>query len=235
MRLGQHRQSPPYTENRRCVLQFLLRDADWVGQALAEQVVIAAGGTSFQACVLRPAVIFGEGDPQLIPSVAACIPKRETPYIIGDGCNLWDTVYVGNVADAHILAAENLLSTKTAAGEIFFIQNNEPIAFRAFCLAVWKQLGHIPPFEFTIPASLCWFLGVLAEFFTWLSGATTTLNRGSIKDAYSVRYASGHKAERILGFTPRIGLEEGLRISCEVRQPILFTLGKLQCTTRHSP
>jgi sterol-4alpha-carboxylate 3-dehydrogenase (decarboxylating) len=124
--------------------------------------------------------------------------------------------YVGNVADAHVLAAENLLSTMTAAGEAFFIQNNEPIAFRSFSLAVWKHFGHIPPFQVPIPAGLAWFAGLFAECFTWISGTTTTLSRGSVKDACSTRYASGAKAERVLGYRPRVGLEEGLRISCEV-------------------
>ena len=52
-------------------------------------------------------------------------------------------------------------------------------------------------------------------------GAPTTLSRGSVKDACSMRYASGEKARRILGYEARIGIEEGLRLSCLVS----FTLG----------
>lgn len=152
----------------------------------------------------------------MLPSIHACIAKRETSYIIGDGHNLWDVTYVGNIADAHVLAAQNLLSTMTAAGEAFFIQNNEPIAFRDFSLAVWKHFGHLPPFEIVIPTGLAGFAGFLAECFTWMSGTTATLSRGSVRDACSVRYASGKKAERILGYRPRVGIEEGIRISCEV-------------------
>jgi hypothetical protein len=47
-------------------------------------------------------------------------------------------------------------------------------------------------------------------------GTPTTLSRGSVKDACSMRYASGQKARRILGYEARIGIEEGLRISCLV-------------------
>ena len=32
-----------------------------------------------------------------------------------------------------------------------------------------------------------------------------------------MRYASGEKAKRILGFEPRVGIEEGIRISCLVK------------------
>jgi sterol-4alpha-carboxylate 3-dehydrogenase (decarboxylating) len=166
--------------------------------------------------VLRPSVLCGPGDYQLVPSVHACIAKRETPYIIGDGLNLWDVTDVRNIAHAHILAAENLFSTKTAAGEAFFIQNNEPITFRDFCLATWAQFGHIPPFEMHIPLSLAWTAGMVAECFTWFSGGTTTLSRGSVRDACSMRYASGEKARRILGYEAQIGIEDAIREGCEV-------------------
>jgi len=180
----------------------------------AEALVLAANGMDMSTCVLRPSVIFGKGDVQLIPSIHACLAKKETPWIVGDGTNLWDIVYVENVADAHVLAAENLVSSKTAAGEIFFIQNNEPISFREFSLEIWKNFGHIPPFEFNVPQSVAWFMGLLAEWKTFLTGTPTTLSRGSVRDACSMRYASGEKAKRILGYEPRVGIEEGIRLSC---------------------
>ncbi|THC88993.1 hypothetical protein EYZ11_011560 [Aspergillus tanneri] len=166
-------------------------------------------------CSLRPSVLCGPGDDTLVPPIHACIAKGETPFIIGDGLNLWDVTYVANIADAHVLAAENLMSSRTAAGEAFFIQNNEPIAFRDFCLAIWAHFGHTPPFEIRIPQRLAYFAGLVSEWLTWLFGTTTTLSRGSVKDACSVRYASGEKAKQILGYEARVGIEDGIRLSCE--------------------
>jgi sterol-4alpha-carboxylate 3-dehydrogenase (decarboxylating) len=83
--------------------------------------VLAAKDEKLSTCALRPSVIFGPGDYQLIPSLHTCIAKGETPFVIGSGENLWDVTYVSNIADAHVLAVENLLSEKTAAGEAFFI------------------------------------------------------------------------------------------------------------------
>lgn len=105
-------------------------------KAIAEEIVLAANDPDFLTCVLRPSVLFGPGDHQLIPSIHTCIGKGETAFVLGDAENLWDVTYAPNVADAHVLAVENLLSSKTAAGEAFFIQNNEPITFRDFCLEV---------------------------------------------------------------------------------------------------
>ncbi|PQE23138.1 Sterol-4-alpha-carboxylate 3- decarboxylating protein [Rutstroemia sp. NJR-2017a WRK4] len=142
--------------------------------------------------------------------------SKETPFAIGAADNLWDITYVTNIADAHVLAAENLLSSNpTAAGETFFIQNNEPITFRHFSLAVWKEFGHIPPFSIHLPETMAWTAGFLAEVVSYLTGKSITLSRWSVNDACAVRYASGAKAKRILGYEARIGLEEGIRLSCE--------------------
>ena len=140
--------------------------------------------------------------------------------------NLWDTVYAGNVAHAHALAAKNLLSYKSAAGQVFFIQNNEPITFREFTLAVWKEFGHYPPFEMEIPKAFGYFVGILSECWSRATGAPVTISRGSVLDACAVRYASGDKAKRILGYEPIVSFEEGLRRSCKVsdrRGPAIMT------------
>ena|SRR5256885_146031 len=76
--------------------------------------------------------------------------------------------------------------------------------------------SQMPPFEFHIPKSVAWFMGMLGEMRTSFMGTPTTLSRGSVKDACSMRYASGERARRILGYEARIGIEEGLRLSCLV-------------------
>ncbi|KAF2239325.1 NAD(P)-binding protein [Viridothelium virens] len=193
-------------------------------KGLAEPYVLAANGEEMLTCAIRPSVILGPhsrlgpGDYQLVPQIHACIAKYETPFIIGSGENLYDFTFVTNVADAHVLAIENLLSTKTAAGEAFFISNQEPVPFRDFMLAIWREFDHVPPFEVRIPESLAWLAGLIAEWATWITGMSSmaTLSRGSVQDATGTRYASGDKARRILGYYPRIGLQEGIRISCLV-------------------
>lgn len=193
-------------------------------QAAAEALVMQASSEKMATCSLRPSVLFGPGDYQLIPSIHACIAKYETPFIIGNGYNLWDVTHVSNVADAHVLAAENLMTSRTAAGEAFFIQNNEPITFRDFCLAIWAHFGHVPPFEVHIPEGLAYVAGLACELATWATGTSTTLSRGSVRDACAMRYASGDKAKSILGYEARIGIEEGIRPSCEVSEEPLFPL-----------
>ncbi|KAJ6171963.1 hypothetical protein N7470_001030 [Penicillium chermesinum] len=184
-------------------------------KATAEALVLKASSDKLATCALRPSVLCGPGDYQLVPAIHACIAKFETPWILGDGQNLWDVTHVSNIADAHVLAVENLVGSRTAAGEAFFIQNNEPITFRDFCRTIWAHFGHTPPFEVHIPESVAYYAGWICEWTSWLTGTTTTLCRGSVRDACAVRYASGRKAKEILGYEARIGMEEAIRLSCE--------------------
>lgn len=177
---------------------------------------MAANDDSMATCVLRPSVVFGEDDYALVPSVHACIAKGESAFVIGNGDNLWDIVYVGNAADAHILAIENLLGDQTAAGQIINISNNQPVTFRDICLAIWAGFGHVPRYQFRIPTSVAWLAGGVAELCSWVSGQPATFTRGSVKDAIRTRYADTKKSSELLGYVPRINLAEGIRRSCEV-------------------
>lgn len=142
--------------------------------------------------------------------------KGISPFVIGSGHRLWDISYVTNIADAHLLAAENLMTSKTAAGESFFIQNDEPITFRDFCLAVWAYFGHRPRFELVIPVWFALALGFIADVVSCITGSTFALSYGSVKEACTVRYANGDKAKRILGYEARVKMEDAIRMSCQV-------------------
>ncbi|KAF2474761.1 C-3 sterol dehydrogenase/C-4 decarboxylase-like protein [Lindgomyces ingoldianus] len=184
-------------------------------KSIAETSVLSSNASDFLTCSLRPATIFGPRDPACVPILHSCIAKGETPFVIGTGTNLCDFAYVSNVADAHVLAVRNLTTTGTAAGQAIFITNGEPVAFRDFCIAVWKEFGHVPPFQVRIPAGLAWWLAAIAEGVGWVVGKEGSLCRGAVRDATAVRYVSLKKATRILGYVPKVSLPEALKITCE--------------------
>lgn len=121
---------------------------------------------------------------------------------------------MGTVADAHILAIEKLLCGEPRmeddckgqgrvrsgrmAGEVFFIQNNEPISFRELIrVAVWKKFGHMPPpqLEICVPEGLGWILGLISEVGKRVSGQASTLCRGTIMDACATRMPAATRRE----------------------------------------
>ncbi|KAI9848641.1 MAG: hypothetical protein M1838_000444 [Thelocarpon superellum] len=207
-------------------------------KAAAEKLVLAASSPSLLTCALRPSMILGPGDPSTIPPFHGCIARGETPWAIGSGDNLCDFTYVDNVADAHVLAGEKLLSALSSssdhttiinssttsdtefpagdathvnplAGEAIYITNGQPIAFRTFCLAIWAEFGHVPAFQVRIPEGLASVLGLVSEWWTWLTRSSSALNRGSVRDACATRYADISKARRLLGYQPRVDLVDG--------------------------
>ncbi|PKI82394.1 3beta-hydroxysteroid-4alpha-carboxylate 3-dehydrogenas(decarboxylating) [Malassezia vespertilionis] len=75
----------------------------------AEQAVLAANGKHHLLTIaLRPAGIFGPGDRQALPGMFNVLATGRTKFQIGRNQNLFDWTYVGNVAHAHLLAADKL-------------------------------------------------------------------------------------------------------------------------------
>jgi sterol-4alpha-carboxylate 3-dehydrogenase (decarboxylating) len=187
-------------------------------KGLAEQHVLSPSHrkAGLKACALRPCTIIGEGDTAVISVMHDLIAKGETNFIIGDGHNIYDFMYISNAVDAHILAIENLLTTETAAGEVFFISNQEPVYFWDFLAFVWAQFGHVPAFRIHIPSALAWLVAVILGWITFLTGKESTLDTGSVQDGMRSQYTDNGKAKEVLGYVPRVGISEGVRRSCEV-------------------
>ncbi|KAH7073048.1 C-3 sterol dehydrogenase/C-4 decarboxylase-like protein [Paraphoma chrysanthemicola] len=184
-------------------------------KALAESLVLAANTPTFSTCALRSAPILGPSDPSILPTIHSLIPSHQTPFILGPGTNLQDYVYIDNIAHAHILATSNLLNSQTAAGLAIFITNGEPVTLRDMCLAIWRNFGHVPKWEVRVPENVAWWVGYAMEWTHWATGIEGSLSRGVVSDGCRDRYASIALARRVLGYKVRVGLEEGIRRSCE--------------------
>jgi nucleoside-diphosphate-sugar epimerase len=98
-------------------------------KAIAEREVLqanVAGG--LRTCSLRPHLIWGTGDPHLIPRLIQRCRSGKLRRV-GTGHNLIDTVHVEQAAQAHVLAMEQLLrGNASVAGRAFFITDGDPVA-----------------------------------------------------------------------------------------------------------
>lgn len=115
-------------------------------KALAEQQVLESNEVGrFSTCSLRPHLIWGKGDPHLIPRVIErCRSGRLR--CVGDGKNLIDTVHVQNAACAHRLALERMLEhDKNAAGRSYFITDGEPIGCWDWISQILRSANLTPP------------------------------------------------------------------------------------------
>ena len=161
--------------------------------------------TGLAACALRPCTIMGPGDTAVISLLHDLIARNETYFIVGDGDNMYDFIYIDNAVHAHLLAIENLLTTKTGAGHVFFISNQEPVYFWDFLAYVWAQFGHVPRYRFRIPVSVAWRVVFISECVTLLTGAPSPRARGSVKDGVRPQYSNNDKVRSILGYESKVG------------------------------
>lgn len=175
-----------------------------------------------KTCALRVSGLFGPGDRQMIPGLLEVMHAGKTKWQIGDNENLFDVTYIENAAYAHILAAEKLVAPsastneKKVDGEVFFITNGEPIYFWDWCRTIWAQFGHtqekVTVLSFSIGLLLAWIMEWIA-FFTRKEPVFTEFK---IKFSALNRYFNIKKARLVLGYAPRVSLEEGVKRACDV-------------------
>ena len=99
-------------------------------KVIAEKAVLAAHGLppgNLKTVALRPHLIWGPGDPNLIPRVLDRGRKGKL-RIVGEGNNRVDLSYIDNIVDAH-LSAEAALDKleNNPGGKAYFISNDEPV------------------------------------------------------------------------------------------------------------
>lgn len=156
--------------------------------------------------ILRPRGLFGIGDTSILPRVLNLSQKIGIP-LIGDSRQLMDMTCVENVA----LAIRLALETPQAAGEVYNITNGEPRAFRNLIEETLRGLGY--PIRYRkIPAPLVCAISSSLEFIyksLKLKGEPA-LTRYTY---YLLRYSQTldiSKAERDLGYRPKITISEGI-------------------------
>lgn len=184
----------------------------------------ADGDSSMLTAILRPASTFGERDYLNFFSVVDKARAGRANVQIGPGQNLFSYSYVGNLVDAHILAAEALLRAygKPAPppearvdGEAFFITNDVDMRFWDYQRAGAAAVGYPVKKEDVriIPLGVALVMGFFAEWAVWimsLGKKQSVLSRQTVRYACINRTLKCDKAKRILGYRPRISMAEAI-------------------------
>ncbi|MCC5842005.1 MAG: NAD-dependent epimerase/dehydratase family protein [Opitutales bacterium] len=180
-------------------------------KALAEKEILAAHSDQLRICALRPHLIWGVGDPHILPRVLARARAGRLAQV-GDGSNRVDITHVRNAAAAHILALD-ALDAGRAGGKAYFISQGEPVYLWPWIGDVLARAG-IPPLRRRVAARTAYRLGAVAEMI-WrvlrLSGEPPMTRFVSVELAKS-HWFSIEAARRDLGYRPELHpTEEGLK------------------------
>ncbi len=127
----------------------------------AERAVLALDTPTMRTMALRPHLIYGPGDPHLLPRVFEAAGRRRLVRI-GDGMNRVDVTHVSDAVASH-LSVLTALENPEAWGRPYFITSGKPILLWDWLAEViaWKGL---PPVQQSIPLRLAAPLGSTIEF-----------------------------------------------------------------------
>jgi nucleoside-diphosphate-sugar epimerase len=179
-------------------------------KARAEHLVLAANSRNLKTCALRPHLIWGPGDPHLIPRLLDR-GRRELLRQVGDGNNLVDISYIDNVAHAHLLAADNLNSLATAAGNAYFISQGKPVNLWAWINDLFHRL-EIPPVARRISYRKAYEIGRWLEYIYGLCSIRRepVMTRFLAEQLAKSHWFSMKRAQTDLGYQPLVTTEEGV-------------------------
>jgi len=181
-------------------------------KALAEQEVLAANGRGgLLTCSLRPHLIWGPRDRQLVPRL---VERAKSGRLrrVGDGTNLIDMVYVENAAAAHLQAADRLSAGSPVAGNAYFITQGEPVNCWQWIDELLALYG-LPPVRksISIGAARALGAGLEAAYAALRLKSELPMTRFLASQLGKSHYFSIERAKRDFGYEPRISTAEGMR------------------------
>jgi nucleoside-diphosphate-sugar epimerase len=180
-------------------------------KAQAEQLVLAANGPELATVALRPHLIWGPGDPHLIPRL---LDRARAGKLrrIGRDAKKVDVIYIDNAAHAHVLAGERLEPGSTIAGKAYFLSQGEPVVLWDFINRILQSAG-IAPVQKHVSFALAWTAGAVCESLYRLLclRSEPPMTRFVARQLATAHWFNISAARRDLGYEPLVSTEEGLR------------------------
>lgn len=185
-------------------------------KAIAEQEVLRAHQPDrLRTIALRPHLIWGPGDPHLLPRLVERARRRKL-VVVGDRTNRIDTVHVENAALAHVQAFDLLHRDDRSAGEniggrTYFITQGEPVACWDW-IETLLEISDAPLPKKRISKGTAYLLGLLCE---WLFKMTLRSQEPPMTRFLALQLALDHwfdisAAKSCLGYQPEVSIDVGL-------------------------
>lgn len=179
-------------------------------KAIAERMVMEADSERLKTVSLRPHLIWGPGDTQLIPRLVSRATQGTLKFV-GSGTKRIDAVYIDNAVDAHILAGTKLMHGGNCAGKTYFITNDDPWPFEQIVNGILIAAG-VPAVTKHVPASVAYAAGAALErIYTLLQKKQEPpMTRFIARQLATAHWYDITNAKNDLGYIPKITMEQGL-------------------------
>lgn len=192
----------PYPENYLCEYSRT--------KAIAEKLVTEANGRDLATVSIRPHLIWGPGDPHLVPRILAKADKDRLVRV-GQGENKVDIIYIDNAVSAHLKACDALGVGKPPAGKVYFVSDGEPVNLWNWINELLKKTGRLPATR-SISHQTASKLGYLLEgiYNFWRIKKEPPMTRFLAYQLATSHYFNIARAKNDFGYAPVVGPEEGM-------------------------
>ncbi len=160
--------------------------------------------TGLPISVVRPISLYGPEDLRML-KLFRTIKKRQFVYI-GKGNVLFHPAYIDDVIEGFLLCA----SHDKAVGEAFIIGGDGYLPLHELVDRISEQL-QVPAPSMHIPLMPVEWLAGLCESVCTPLGIDPPLHKRRVSFFKNNRAFSIEKVKRVLGYAPRVSLEEGLK------------------------
>ncbi|HKI04908.1 MAG TPA: NAD-dependent epimerase/dehydratase family protein [Thermoanaerobaculia bacterium] len=175
----------------------------------AEPLVREFHKRGLPSAILRPAAIYGPGDPERFLMIFRRVARGTFP-MFGDGKTYYHPLYVDNLVDAFV----QVMADGVGDGEAYLIADEEYLEIEDLVRRVGKALG----VEVKVPHYPVWPVvaaGHVCEKVCRPFGITPPIFPRRVDWYRQNRAFKIDKARRDLGYVPKVGIDEGLRRTAE--------------------
>ena len=177
-------------------------------KARAELLLLRAGTGEFDVVVIRPHLVWGPGDEQLVGRIVARAHAGRLALVNG-GRALIDTIYIDNAADALVAALD--APAAACSRHAYVVANGEPRPIRELVAGICAAAG-APFAPRSIPLRYATALGGIVEsaWRRFRPDDEPPITRFLAEQLGTAHWFDPRPARHDLGWVPRVTIDEGL-------------------------
>jgi nucleoside-diphosphate-sugar epimerase len=176
-------------------------------KGLAEILALEMSAPGFRVAAVRPHVVWGPGDTQLVERVLARARAGRLP-VLDQGTALVDTTYIDNAASAIVAALERI---EHVQGRALVVTNGEPRPIGELIGGICTAGGVRPP-RWSVPGGVARAAGSVVERLWVRSGSAQEppMTRLLAEQLSLAHWYDQRQTTELLGWTPEVSIDEGL-------------------------